>query len=164
MLVYDVVHVVEPGCVSSYKSGRWLVSHAATYDEASAMASRYNQTRLVDGQLYRVEEHDEMSPNRAPTMAMVRDSQAIEPTFYDHATNHVNAAEASGIARARRTAIEEGRDYKVVACWKGGQPFWWNGARYDALGLAKSMLYNNAEYVTLTDFNGDLVDIKNARY
>ncbi len=56
--------------------------------------------------------------------------------YYDHAMNHANAADASAVAKVRREAIAEGQAYRVEANWAGQERFYWNGGRYDALGLA----------------------------
>lgn len=87
-------------------------------------------------------------------------------TFYDHATNTGGAIPAHGaaIATARRTCLDEGTAYRVEANWKGQGTFYWNGCRYDVLGLAKTLVSNNAEKVVMTDPNGNEVDIKAARY
>lgn len=89
---------------------------------------------------------------------------AVAAVFYDHATNHSNAAEASAVARVRREAIEAGEAYLVEANWKGEGRFYWNGGRYDALSLAKSLHFNRAENVVLTDAKGQTVDFVAARY
>jgi hypothetical protein len=79
--------------------------------------------------------------------------------FYDHATNHRNAAEASAVARARRTAIDDGTAYRVET-----DKFYWNGCRYDALGLAKSLQFNNYAGVKLIDPKGHEVDFVAEKY
>lgn len=86
--------------------------------------------------------------------------------YYDHAINTggANVAAACAMASARRSAIAEGTAYRVSANWKDKGGFYWNGCRYDVLGLAKSLYSNNAENVVMTDPNGDAVDIPNARY
>jgi hypothetical protein len=68
------------------------------------------------------------------------------------------------MAAARRSALDSGSAYKVVGKWKDGNPFYWDGCRYDVLGLAKSLYYNNAEVVVMTDPDGNVVAIPNARY
>jgi hypothetical protein len=84
--------------------------------------------------------------------------------FYDHAKNHTNAAVAHAIARVRREVIADGTAYRVEANWKGQGRFYWNGGRYDALGLAKDLFRNRAENVVLTGPDGKPVDIESARY
>lgn len=84
--------------------------------------------------------------------------------FYDHATNTTNPAVASAMARVRREAIAENREYRVEANWKGGERFYWNGGRYDVLSLAKSLVFNRAENVAMTDHAGNAVDIESAAY
>lgn len=91
------------------------------------------------------------------------------PAFYDHATNAGGAspAEGSAMARARRTAIDNGQAYRVEANWTGKGRFYWDGCRYDALGLAKSLVANRAENVVMTRPDGatmDANDIRHARY
>ena len=78
-------------------------------------------------------------------------------TYYDHATNHTNAAEAHAVAAVRRDAIAEGTAYRVEANWPGKPRFYWNGGRYDAFGLAKSLVFNRAEDVTLTRPTGEVL-------
>lgn len=90
-----------------------------------------------------------------------------KPTFYDHSLNCANVAEACAIAAARRTAIAEGRAYRVEANWNNGGRFYWNGDRYTVLGLAKSLVFNRAENVIVTrPDGGELLadDIRAARY
>lgn len=78
-------------------------------------------------------------------------------TFYDHATNHANAATAHAVAAVRRDAVASGTAYRVEANWPGKPRFYWNGGRYDALGLAKDLVSNRAENVTLTRPNGEVL-------
>lgn len=89
-----------------------------------------------------------------------------QPKFYDHCINTggANVAAACAMASARRTCIARGDAYKVVANWEGKEPFYWDGCRYDVLGLAKSLVSNKAQSVVMTDPNGNEVDIVNARY
>lgn len=88
----------------------------------------------------------------------------IEPKFYDHCANFTNAAVAEASARVRREVIAEGQAYRVEANWKGQGRFYWNGGRYDALGLAKDLFRNRAENVILTGPDGTSIDIMSARY
>lgn len=83
-------------------------------------------------------------------------------TFYDHSMNvgAVNPAQGQAIARARQTCIKEGRAYKVVGKWKGGNPFYFDGSRYDVLSIAKSLFMNNAEMVVMTDPQGREINVK----
>ena len=89
-----------------------------------------------------------------------------QPKFYDNCLNTggANVAQACAMAAARRACLNRGDAYKVVANWKGKEPFYWDGCRYDVLGLAKSLFYNNAASVVMTDPNGNEVDIAKARY
>lgn len=84
--------------------------------------------------------------------------------FYDHSMNSLPAAVGWAMAKVRREAIADGRAYYVEANWVGGGRFYWNGGYYDVLGLAKSLVRNNAENVVMTDPNGGFVDILAARY
>lgn len=81
-------------------------------------------------------------------------------TFYDHATNHANAADGSAIARVRREAIESGAAYRVEANWSGKPRFFWNGGHYDVLGLAKSLVFNRAESVLMTRPDGTVLTVE----
>lgn len=84
--------------------------------------------------------------------------------FYDHCKNMTNIAAATASARVRREAIAEGKAYRVEATPRGGQPFYWDGGRYDCLQLAKELAFNRYEDVLLLDPSGKQVDIENARY
>lgn len=68
------------------------------------------------------------------------------PEFFDNASNHGNPAVASAIARARRSAIEDGTAWTVT--WDGA---YWNGSRYDVLSLAKDLAFNGADVTVETD-------------
>ncbi len=83
--------------------------------------------------------------------------------FYDHAKNHTNPAVAEAIAKVRREVVEAGEAYRVEATPNNGDSFWWDGGRYDALRLAKSLKFNGYK-VTLTRPNGTEVDIAKATY
>lgn len=88
--------------------------------------------------------------------------------FYDHSLNHVNAAKTTAVERARQACIKDGTAYKVIFQAKSElDVYWWNGCRYDTLGLAKSFVTNNYHYVVLiTPDNKKLTrtQIKNAQY
>lgn len=70
MLVYDVIHIVRPGCATSYRPGRRLVESHGSLDTADACAAMYNRCRyLTDGHEYAVEIHDELCFGRASLTA-----------------------------------------------------------------------------------------------
>jgi len=84
--------------------------------------------------------------------------------FYDHCKNTTNAAVASAMARVRRESIDAGQAYRVEFTPPGkDQSFYWDGGRYDALRLAKDLLFNR-HTVTLTRPDGSPVDIENAMF
>ena len=83
-------------------------------------------------------------------------------SYYDHALNHY-PVQAHAIARAARTAKAAGDAYRVEFTTTAGAAKWWEGCRYDALALAKSLLRNGGT-VTLTAPDGRAVDIAAARY
>jgi len=87
----------------------------------------------------------------------------MNAVFFDNAKNHVNAAKASAMARVRRELIAEGAAYYVEWVNKSGVKMFWNGGRYDVLGLAKDLVFNGANAVML-DPAGRSVDIAAARY
>jgi hypothetical protein len=78
--------------------------------------------------------------------------------YYDHAMNCSNPAEAHAIAAVRRDAIKENSIYRVEANWKGQERFYWNGGRYDAICLARELVFNRAENVQLTRPNGEILN------
>lgn len=84
--------------------------------------------------------------------------------YFDYALNHVNAAQAEAIAKARRDVLSTGDSFRVEANWPGKEPFFWDGCRYDALVLARELVFNRAENVKLTDPSGRLVDVASERY
>ena len=84
----------------------------------------------------------------------------MNATFYDHATNHANAAEAQAVAAVRRDSIADGTAYRVEANWKGKDRFYWNGGRHDAIGLAKDLVFNKAENVELQRPDGTVIRAK----
>ena len=93
-----------------------------------------------------------------------REMKTETATFYDHATNQANAAAGWAIAKVRREVIAEGKAYKVLAKWAHQDtPFYWDGGMYDALRLAKQLLFNRCE-VQLIAPDGHTVDIAAARY
>lgn len=69
--------------------------------------------------------------------------------FYDHATNR--GPMGSVIAKVRAEAIEQGRAYLVGFMNKKGESFYWDGGRYDAIELAKSLVSNGYLGVVLAD-------------
>ena len=87
----------------------------------------------------------------------------MNAAFYDNAKNSRNAAEGHAIARVRREVIAEGIAYRVDFTRTSGELMFWDGGRYDALRLAKS-LKSNGVVVTMTDPNGNAVDIAAARF
>jgi hypothetical protein len=96
-------------------------------------------------------------------MMTEKDLTVSGATFYDHAVNAADAAQGSAIARARRDAIDRRVDFTVICCWPGGEPFWWNGCHYDALGLARS-IRSNGGLVVMQRRDGSQVDIDADRY
>jgi hypothetical protein len=88
--------------------------------------------------------------------------------FYDHSLNHVNAAQATAVERARQSCLKEGTAYMVKFQAKPElDMYWWNGCRYDALGLAKSFISNNYHYVILITPDGKELtreQISNSQY
>ena len=87
----------------------------------------------------------------------------MNAVFFDNAKNHVNVAKASAIARVRREVIAEGAAYYVEWINSSGIKMFWNGGRYDVLGLAKDLVFNGVAAVML-DPAGNSVDIAAARY
>lgn len=75
-------------------------------------------------------------------------------TYYDHAMNHANPAEAQAVAAVRRNAIDEGTACRVEANWPNQGRFYWDGGRYDAISLARELVLNRAENVILTRPDG----------
>ena len=65
MKVYDVVHIVEIQN-GSIPQGRWFVNCFDDELKAHKFKDRCNDARLVSGHYFRIEEHDELSPERAP--------------------------------------------------------------------------------------------------
>lgn len=87
----------------------------------------------------------------------------MNAVFFDNAKNHVNAAKASAMARVRRELVAEGAAYYVEWMNKSGVKMFWNGSRYDVLGLAKDLVFNGVAAVML-DPAGRSIDIASARY
>lgn len=93
--------------------------------------------------------------------------QTTTAKFYDHARNHVDAATGSAIATVRRELKAESNCYRVEANWAGKDRFYWDGGWYDAIGLAKDLVFNGAENVVMTRPNGTVMsveEIRSARY
>jgi len=82
--------------------------------------------------------------------------------FYDHAANMARPAQSAAVARARRSALADGKAYRVDFNSPSG-PKYFNGCRYDCLQLAKDLLFNGGD-VRLSDPNGHDVDVASARY
>jgi len=87
----------------------------------------------------------------------------MNAVFFDNAKNHVNVAKASAMARVRRELIADAAAYYVEWINKSGVKMFWNGSRYDVLGLAKDLAFNGVAVVML-DPAGRSVDIAAARY
>lgn len=87
----------------------------------------------------------------------------MEAVFFDNAKNHVNAAKASAMARVRRELLSEGAAYYVEWVNKSGVKMFWNGSRYDVLGLARDLVFNGVAAVML-DPAGRSVDVAAASY
>ena len=87
----------------------------------------------------------------------------MNASFYDHAKNLSNAAKASAVARVRRELVAEGAAYRVEFVASNGQRKYWNGGRYDALGLAKDLRFNGVD-VVMYGPAGNQIDIEAARY
>lgn len=79
--------------------------------------------------------------------------------YYDHAKNSYHVSDGVAMAKARRLAIKTGQAYRVEANWPGQERFYWEGCRFDVLGLAKDLRRNNAENVIMTNPSGELSDI-----
>lgn len=74
--------------------------------------------------------------------------------FYDHASN-LSPANGSATARVRREVIATGQAYRVDATPRsGGSRFYWNGGQYDALRLARELVFNRYQNVTMTAPDG----------
>ena len=87
--------------------------------------------------------------------------------FYDHVMNQGNPAVASAMARVRRESVEAGNAYRVEATPSNGVRFYWDGGSYDALQLAKDLVFNRYADVVLIRPNGKIMgpeEIKAARY
>jgi hypothetical protein len=87
----------------------------------------------------------------------------MNASFYDHCKNMVNPAKASASARVRSELIVEGAAYRVEFSAASGERKYWNGSRYDVLGLAKDLAFNRVPVVML-DPAGVQIDIAAARY
>lgn len=85
-------------------------------------------------------------------------------TFYDHAKNHAYVAQAIAVAKARKTAIEDGTSYTVRFTTSSGRAMWWNGCFYDALKLAKSLFASQNEVQLLRDSDGKAIGIASATF
>lgn len=85
--------------------------------------------------------------------------------FYDHAKNLLPAAVGWAAAMARRDALAAGDAYRVeFDSPKGDGVCWWDGCRYDALALAKSLLFNGYANVKLLRPDGSPMDFAVATY
>lgn len=66
MQVFDIVRIVGPATLTSYpRNSRTLVGHFDDPQQAENVCELYNQCRDVTDCHYQVEEHDELSPDRA---------------------------------------------------------------------------------------------------
>ena len=92
----------------------------------------------------------------------------LSPKFYDHAANCRTTSMRYAVARARSEVIAEGIAWTITAQWSGQPaPFFWNGASYDVLALAKQLVNNNIEFVTVVTNDGctlDRVAIRNRKF
>lgn len=68
MIIYDIVILVRPEHKGSYPPGRWWGDVRDRREDAEAYAKRCNECRMASTLEYVVEEHDELSPERAPLM------------------------------------------------------------------------------------------------
>lgn len=65
MKVYDVVHLVDPGAMTSVPVGRWAVTHRDVKEEVRLIADICICNTTIPGVDYAVEEHEETCPGRA---------------------------------------------------------------------------------------------------
>ena len=82
---------------------------------------------------------------------------------FDYAKNLANPAVASAAAACRREARKAGNAYRVEWSNAGGAHYW-EGCRYDALGLAKDLAGNPGSRVALFGPDGREIVISSARY
>jgi hypothetical protein len=88
--------------------------------------------------------------------------------FYNHAKNHGNLAQAVAVAKARRTALDDGTAWKVVFQKAVlTDHLYWDGCRYDVLALAKSLIVNKFHSIFIELPDGKVLtreQIKEAQY
>lgn len=76
MIVHDVIAMVARDALTSVPKGSYACNHFNTLAEARECASRYNECTTVSGVDYTVDSVDEESPERFPTLEMIRHGEA----------------------------------------------------------------------------------------
>jgi hypothetical protein len=80
MIVYDVIAMVAPDARTSDPKGSYSIRHFDDEAKANACAARCNECCTVRGIAYTVMAIDELSPERYPTLDMIRHGEA-EPIY-----------------------------------------------------------------------------------